>query len=88
MSVAPTARSIWVVGPIPNTAYSLSKILTSRSNVSESKWGTTSIHRPFVKTIFKAQVDRLFPLDSRPASFTPQTGLHRTTFHSKKSWGT
>jgi hypothetical protein len=59
-----------VAGESPNTAYSLSKIFTSRSKVSESKSGPTSIRRPLLNTTFKAQASRRFPSLFFPANST------------------
>jgi hypothetical protein len=44
-----------VAGESPKTAYSLSKFLTSRPRVSESKSGSTSTCRLLDSTIFRAQ---------------------------------
>jgi hypothetical protein len=59
-----------VAGESPNTAYSLSKIFTSRSKVSESKSGPTSIRPPLLNTTFKAQAGRRFPSLFFPANST------------------
>ena len=55
-----------VAGESPNTAYSLSKIPTSRPKVSESKSGSTSICRLLDSTIFQGTGRPTIPIQVSP----------------------
>jgi hypothetical protein len=60
---------IRVAGPNPNTAYTRSRALTSRSNVCVSNPDPTSIRRPLANTTASPPLS-LCPVTSRPANST------------------